>query len=113
MEGPSLRASVDPILNAIGRSIPDIATGDIFVVPMPYSVSAEEASMGRGTSHGSPWTYDTDVPVVFSGPRLTVTQARAISVTDQLRVAATLADLMSIPVPNSDQTESFRCACQN
>lgn len=110
---PALRSSVDPILNAIGRSIPPRATGDIFVVPMPYSVSAEEASVGRGTSHGSPWTYDTDVPVLFSSPRLTVSGRSIEGATDQLRVAATLADLMSVPVPNSDQRESFQHACQD
>ena len=37
---------------------------DLNIVPEPFALVDEE---GRGTSHGTPYTYDTQVPLIFYG----------------------------------------------
>ncbi len=41
-------------------------SGDIFIVPDAYYFIAASAD-GHGTSHGTPFNYDTHVPVIFMG----------------------------------------------
>lgn len=40
-------------------------SGDLLVVSKPFYHWSP--SSGRGTSHGSPWSYDTHVPLIFMG----------------------------------------------
>jgi predicted AlkP superfamily pyrophosphatase or phosphodiesterase len=52
----------------------------------------------KGTTHGSPWTYDTRVPVMFYGFGIKQGKSAArISITD---IAPTLAILLKIQFPN-------------
>lgn len=100
-----LRASSDPVERAVGESIPRRATyelGDVFVVPAAYSVVDERLPRGYGTSHGTPWPYDTDVPVIVSGPG--IAHATVTEVQSQRRVAATIAALLRVDAPNGAQS---------
>ncbi|MFO0562507.1 MAG: alkaline phosphatase family protein [Polyangiales bacterium] len=100
-----LRASSDPVERAVGESIPRRATyelGDVFVVPAEYSLVDERLPRGYGTSHGTPWPYDTDVPVIVSGPG--VGHATVTDVQSQRRVAATIAALLRVSAPNGEQS---------
>jgi len=69
---------------------------DIFTVTQPnYIFNA------TGTTHGSPYDYDTHVPVIFLGPA----RIRAGSYADSVGVediAPTLADLLGIPAPSGN-----------
>jgi predicted AlkP superfamily pyrophosphatase or phosphodiesterase len=71
-------------------------SGDVLFVMKPFHVMSAEAA---GTNHGTPYSYDTNVPVVFAGkgvrPGL---YARQISTTD---VAPTTAALMELSMPAS------------
>lgn len=83
---------LDPELMAqIRRNYFAGRSGDVFVVQQPYWQISED-TRGEAMSvlnHGSPWAYDTYVPVVFAGAGLShATVDRRISTTD---VAATLA----------------------
>ena len=68
---------------------------DIFVVTDPYYVF-----VGSGTSHGSPYEYDTHVPVMFLGAAIrSGTYDGGIGVQD---VAPTLATLLAIKAPSGN-----------
>ena len=54
-------------------------------------------AQARGTSHGSPYDYDTHVPVLFFGADVRAGRfARPVGTTD---VAPTMAQLLAIPTP--------------
>jgi bisphosphoglycerate-independent phosphoglycerate mutase (AlkP superfamily) len=55
-------------------------------------------SRKTGTTHGSPYTYDTHVPLIFSGWKIKHgTSARSVNITD---IAPTLSILMGCEFPN-------------
>ena len=93
-----LRASADPIDALIGRSIATPAPGEIYVVPSEWSVAEEELSADTGTSHGSPWTYDREVPVIFSGPGVAQGETDEDGIT-HARIATTIARLLGVSPP--------------
>jgi arylsulfatase A-like enzyme len=70
-------------------------SGDVVVVLEPgwYGAGSVE-----GTTHGSPWTYDTHVPVVFFGKGIKKgSSVRYHSITD---VAPTMSALLHIKFPS-------------
>ena len=68
-------------------------SGDVFILPEPYY--SFEAS---GTSHGTPYAYDTHVPLIFFGTGIRhVTSTRRVAVND---IAPTLAALLGIAEPS-------------
>jgi predicted AlkP superfamily pyrophosphatase or phosphodiesterase len=71
-------------------------SGDVLYVPQPFHVVSTSAA---GTNHSTPYSYDAQVPVVFSGKGVKPgTHMREISTTD---VAPTLAALMELASPAS------------
>jgi predicted AlkP superfamily pyrophosphatase or phosphodiesterase len=94
----TLRASADPIDALIGRSIATPAPGEIYVVPTEWSVAEEELSDDAGTSHGSPWLYDREVPVIVSGPGVAHGDVDEDAIS-QSRVATTIAELLGVAAP--------------
>ena len=69
------------------------------MIPKPDWVVDEYRSAGGGTNHGTPWTYDTDVPLLFWGPGIAKrTHKRVVS---QLCVAPTLASLLGFEMNNA------------
>ncbi len=85
---------------AVRRSIPLTTDGDVFVLLSEYSIASADMPVGAGTSHGSPWPHDTDVPVVFWGPG--VEGGGVIEdIVDHRAVAPTLASLCGIAPPPS------------
>lgn len=100
-----LRHSSDRIERMVGESIPRAATyelGDVFVVPAENSLVDERMPRGSGTSHGSPWAYDTDVPVIVAGPG--VPHEEIADVQSQRRVASTIAALLRVHSPNDESS---------
>ena len=67
-------------------------SGDVFVLLDPYWMFSSS-----GTTHGSPFNYDTHVPVIFMGAGIKPGRYNAnISVTD---IAPTLSTLLGIEMP--------------
>jgi predicted AlkP superfamily pyrophosphatase or phosphodiesterase len=70
-------------------------SGDVIVILEPFYLPG---SGYKGTSHGSPWTYDTHVPLIFAGanilPGLYTTPA------DVKDIAPTISFLLGIGMPN-------------
>jgi hypothetical protein len=49
----------------VARSFRSERCGDVYVLLKPYHLPS--AALGTGTTHGSPWEYDTHVPLVVYG----------------------------------------------
>lgn len=70
-------------------------SGDVMVLLEPGWYSAESI---QGTTHGSPWTYDTHVPILFYGNGIRKgSSVRHYSVTD---IAPTISALLNIKFPS-------------
>lgn len=71
-------------------------SGDVLVVPRPGWMSYPT----KGTSHGSPFAYDTHVPLLFygSGIRPGFTDKR----TNIKDIASTVASLLGVQMPNAN-----------
>jgi predicted AlkP superfamily pyrophosphatase or phosphodiesterase len=98
------RVAEAPIQNMIRRSFHPTRSGHIHVVQKQYWMlhSTEEAEkMGVASMaaiHGSPWTYDTYVPILFAGPGIShQTVARLVGPED---IAPTLAAYLGIKPPS-------------
>jgi len=76
-----------------------VRSGDIYIVQDPYWFN-----FGKGPvvgMHGSPWNYDTHVPVIFAGPGIPATRVqRRVQPAD---VAPTLAAILGMSPPASAQ----------
>lgn len=74
-------------------------SGDIYVIQDPYWFLLEEGLIA--VMHGSPWRYDTHVPVMFSGPGIDAQHVhRTVHPVD---VAPTIASLLGMSPPASTQ----------
>jgi len=98
------RITESPVQNQIRRSFHPTRSGNIHMVPEQYWFlhSTEEAEkMGIGSIaaiHGSPWAYDTYVPIFFAGSSVPAQIiGRRVAPTD---IAATLAAYLGIKPPS-------------
>jgi hypothetical protein len=87
-------ADPDQQVRTAALSIHPEAGGDVFVVPQRWTVVDDGSPRGAGTSHGTPYAYDQEVPIVVWGPGVASGTARAV--VDQRRVAATIAVLLGL-----------------
>lgn len=86
-----------PVIRAIRRNTHPQRSGDIYVVQESYWFLQEGSAIA--VMHGTPWAYDTYVPIIFAGPMVTPStiQRRVHPVA----VAPTLAALLGIKPPSS------------
>lgn len=71
-------------------------SGDVLIVPQPFQVISTAAA---GTNHGTPYSYDQQIPVVFAGKGVKPgTYLQDINATD---VAPTVAAMMEMGAPAS------------
>ena len=86
------------IINTVLRNFNPQRSGDIFVVFESHSFLREADGLPAASSHGSPWRYDTYVPVVFAGGSLKPRRIyREIETVD---VAPTLAAVVGAKPPS-------------
>jgi len=96
-EGALGAGGKDPIDTRVRNGFNPARAPDIFTVTDPYYLFA-----ATGTSHGSPYDYDTHVPVMFLGSALRIragTYPGNIGVQD---IAPTLATLLAIETPSGN-----------
>ncbi len=96
-EAVGWRDDPDPVRRAVALSVDPRVAGELYVVPADGSVVDERMPVGHGTSHGSPWARDAEVPVLVSGPGVRhgeLTERREFP-----RTAATLAALLGVDPP--------------
>lgn len=110
------------------RTVSD-RSGDIFFLPRKYNyvtgIGPEKVNTGHykvdgkvvervvnGISHGVPWDYDRDLPLVWWGPGFIKAGQVVKTRTSQQDVAPTLAKLIGCPVPTDAYgralTEAFK-----
>ncbi|MGD8640402.1 MAG: alkaline phosphatase family protein [Gammaproteobacteria bacterium] len=98
----ALRTSSLPetLLNrAILRNFHSKRSGDIFLVFEPNVFINDFDGLTVASTHGSPWNYDTHVPVIFAGAGLQPkTVSRAVTPYD---IAPTLANYVGIKPPSA------------
>ena len=76
-----------------------VRSGDIYIVQEPYWFNFDKGPVVG--MHGSPWNYDTHVPVVFTGPGISPAIVhRRVQPAD---VASTVAALLDMSPPASSQ----------
>ena len=86
-----------PIYQQIKKNYHPSRSGDIYVAQAPYWFLFEKGPIG--VMHGSPWNYDTHVPIIFSGPGIAPrTSERSVHPVD---VAPTIANYLGISPPAS------------
>jgi predicted AlkP superfamily pyrophosphatase or phosphodiesterase len=86
-------AGSDMIAQAVANGFHEGHTGDILIVQEPYFLFGVS-----GTSHSTPWGYDTHVPVIFYGAGIKAgSYTRDISIND---IAPTLAAILGIEPPS-------------
>jgi len=78
----------------VWRSTPTTITADLFIVPAQGVILCE-----TGTTHGSPWAYDREVPALVYGAGVPLKHVP--NTVSQSRVAATFAELLGMPTPQS------------
>ncbi len=97
-----------PLLRKIRNNHHPERSGDIYIVQEPYWFLFDEGPIA--VMHGSPWRYDTFVPIIFSGPGIPAkTVYRTVHPVD---VAPTLAVRLGIKPPSSSSGTPLREALQ-
>src|SRR5687767_12491794 len=90
--------SRDPMVRSAALSYFNGRSGDLMVVPKEYWFMSPRAVMA--TTHGSPYEYDTHVPVIFFGGAVKAGRSKP-SVTPA-DIAPTLADLAAVKLPMAE-----------
>lgn len=87
------------LLQAVKHNFHEKRSGDVFIVFEPNWFINDFDGLVVASTHGSPWNYDTYVPIVFAGAGLTPqTVDRRVYTVD---VAATLAAFLNIKAPSA------------
>ncbi len=87
----------NPVLGQIRRNFHASRSGDIYVVQDPYWFMFDKGPVAA--MHGSPWQYDTHVPIIFAGPNISSqTIHRRVHPVD---VAPTIAAFLGMTPPSS------------
>lgn len=73
-------------------------SGDIYVVFEPHWFIADFDGLHVASAHGSPWTYDTHVPVIVAGPG--IQPARIARRVETVDVAPTIAAYLGAKPPS-------------
>jgi arylsulfatase A-like enzyme len=86
-----------PLISRIRRNTHPSRSGDIYIVQEPYWFLYEKGPVAG--MHGSPWRYDSYVPIIFAGANVAPqTIHRLVHPVD---VAPTLAAILGIKPPSS------------
>lgn len=72
-------------------------SGDIYVVFEPHWFVADFDGLSVASAHGSPWAYDTFVPIIFAGPG--IASGRVYRRVETVDVAPTIAALLRVKPP--------------
>lgn len=89
----------DPLVEQVRKNQHITRSGDIYVIQKPYWFLFEKGFIA--SMHGSPWRYDTHVPVIFMGPGIDPkTVYRPVHPVD---VAPTITAVLGMTPPGGTQ----------
>ena len=87
-----------PMIRQIRRNFHPKRSGDIYLVQEPYWFLYSEESIPLCTIHGSPWRYDTYVPIIFAGAGIPAQHINRL--VHPVDIAATLAAWVGAKPPS-------------
>ena len=90
----ALEALPSALQKAVALSVPDDAKERLYVVVERWFFVDPDVARGSGTSHGSPWEYDREVPLIAWGPG--VTRSASAEPVAHGRVAESIARLLGV-----------------
>jgi predicted AlkP superfamily pyrophosphatase or phosphodiesterase len=94
------------LMGALSKGYSPRRSGDVIVVLEPEWYEGYGARPHTGTTHGSPYTYDTHVPILWYGWRVPVGESvHRVSITD---IAPTLAAWLNISQPSGNTGEPLQ-----
>jgi predicted AlkP superfamily pyrophosphatase or phosphodiesterase len=100
VSAPFPDAGGDPVLASARNAVVPGRSGDLLAVPRPGVLI--DPYGGTGTSHGTPWEYDTHVPLIFWGGGIA---ARAIAdPSTPYDLAPTVAGWLGVTMPDATGT---------
>jgi predicted AlkP superfamily pyrophosphatase or phosphodiesterase len=89
----------NPLLEQVRHNQHDTRSGDIYIIQEPYWFLFDEGPIPA--MHGSPWRYDTHVPIIFAGPGINAqTVHRRV---DPVDVSPTIASFLGLTQPAASQ----------
>lgn len=98
LEGGSVEAGSDIVARRVLHGFNQRRSGDVIVVYAPFMYLSEGASPSPAT-HGSPYSYDTHVPLIMLGEALAAGRyAQAATPAD---IAPTLSNILRIQPPSN------------
>ena len=87
-----------PVIAQIRRNFHPKRSGDIYVLQEPYWYLYTDESLPLCTMHGTPWRYDTYVPIIFAGKN--IKSARVNRLVHPVDIVSTLALYAGTPIPS-------------
>lgn len=93
------QSALQGIARHLARGYMPTRCGDVLFALQPGYFEAEYSGQGKGTTHGSPWNYDTHVPVIMAGKGVQQGEVlRRTSITD---IAPTISAIVGMALPNA------------
>jgi predicted AlkP superfamily pyrophosphatase or phosphodiesterase len=87
-----------PVIRQVRRSFHPKRSGDIYLIQNPHWFLYTDSSIPLCAMHGSPWTYDTYVPIFFAGGNIPAQRiSRRVHPVD---IAPTIAAFLGIKPPS-------------
>jgi len=86
-----------PVIEQVKRNFHPFRSGDIYVAQQPYWFLLESGPIV--VMHGSPWRYDTHVPIIFAGARIIPKKVHRL--VHPVDVAPTIAGFLGMTPPGS------------
>ena len=87
-----------PIIQSVVRNFHPQRSGDIYVVFDPQRFINDFDGLTVAATHGSPWRYDTFVPIIFAGPG--IPSGSVERTVHTVGIAPTLSRLLNIKSPS-------------
>ena len=94
-----------PVIQSVVRNFHPQRSGDIYVVFDPQRFINDFDGLTVACTHGSPWSYDTYVPIIFAGLGIPTLNVERTVYT--VGIAPTLSRLLSIKPPSGATSGSF------
>jgi predicted AlkP superfamily pyrophosphatase or phosphodiesterase len=87
------------LLHRMRLSFNSARSGDVLFVYTPYAIPGNKSANAkpRGTTHGSPWHYDTHVPLLLAGKN--IKPGRYVSQVSPAHLAPTISRLFGVNAP--------------
>jgi predicted AlkP superfamily pyrophosphatase or phosphodiesterase len=95
-----------PVIDSVLKNFHPKRSGDIYLVFDPHRFINDFDGLVVACTHGSPWSYDTFVPIMFAGPGIAAQQVGRTVHT--VGIAPTLSQLLGTKPPSGAMSEPLR-----